>query len=92
MSDQEQPQDMVLATIQRTISEVAKIPQAEIRLENPVTGLVNVDSIVLMEIVARTELALDIEIDEELLFSIDTVGDFVAECQRLVADRVPAEG
>ncbi|GAA4054752.1 acyl carrier protein [Actinomadura miaoliensis] len=84
-------EDMVLETIQRVVSEVAKIPASELRLDGPVTGLVNVDSIVLMEIVARAELALDIEIDEELLFSIDTVGDFVAECQRLVADRVPAE-
>lgn len=77
--------DHTYLTVQRIISEVAKIPPSDIRPENPVTGLTNVDSIVLIEIVARTELALDIEIDEEQLFDLNTVGDFVAACRRLTS-------
>lgn len=77
--------DTTFLTVQRIISEVAKIPPEAVKLENPVTGLANVDSIVLLEIVARTELALGIEIDEEQLFEISTVGDFVSACQKLTA-------
>jgi acyl carrier protein len=74
----------VFETVRRIISDVAKIPPSEVRPENAVTGLANVDSIVLLEIVARTELALGIEIDEEQLFEINTVGEFVAACRELV--------
>lgn len=77
--------DHTFLTIQRIISEVAKIPPSEIKLDNPVTGLVNVDSIVLLEIVARTELELGIDVDAEQLFDISTVGDFVTVCQELTS-------
>jgi len=78
-------QSEIFLVVQRVIATVAKIPPSAVKLENPVTGLANVDSIVLLEIVARTELELDIEIDEEELFNINTVGDFVAACQELTA-------
>lgn len=81
----DETQDPTFQTIQRIISQVAKISPADVLLGNPVTGLTNVDSIVLLEIVAKTELTLDIEIDEAELFDIDTVSDFVRTCRRLVA-------
>jgi acyl carrier protein len=74
-------------TIQRIIAQVAKTSPQAVVLENPVTGITNVDSIVMLEIVARVELALDIEIDEEQLFAISTVGDFVAVCRDLTTAR-----
>jgi len=77
--------DPIFLSIQQIIAKVAKIPPQAVVLENPVTGLTNVDSIVLLEIVARTELEFDIEIDEEELFSISTVADFVAACQKLTS-------
>ncbi|MEU2022451.1 acyl carrier protein [Streptomyces sp. NPDC016469] len=72
----------VLATIQRIITEVARIEPEELRLDSPVTGVKNVDSILLLEIVVRAEVELGIEIDEQDLFDIDTVRDFVAFCHK----------
>ncbi|MEU4164335.1 acyl carrier protein [Actinoplanes sp. NPDC026670] len=74
-------------TIQRIIAQVAKTSPEAVVLANPVTGLTNVDSIVMLEIVARVELELGIEIDEEQLFAISTVGDFVDVCRELTAAR-----
>jgi len=79
--------DDVFSRVRRVIATVAKIPEEEVKPANPVTGLANVDSIVLLEIVARTEIELDIEIDEEPLFNIATVGEFVSVCEELVQDR-----
>jgi acyl carrier protein len=79
------PHDEVFLTIQRIICRVAKVPPQAVRPENPVTGLANVDSILLLEIVARVELDLGIEIDEERLFEITTVGEFVATCRELTS-------
>jgi acyl carrier protein len=76
----------VFHRVRRVIATVAKIPESDIRPENPVTGLANVDSIVLLEVVARTEIELGIEIDEEALFSIATVGEFVTACEEQLAE------
>ena len=54
--------DPVLETIMRIVAKVAKISPDELRPENPVTGITNVDSILLLEIVALSELELGIEI------------------------------
>jgi acyl carrier protein len=81
----------VLETIMRIVAKVAKISPDEIRPENPVTGITNVDSILLLEIVALTELELGIEIPEEVLFAMTTVAEFVAVCQRLTPDTVREE-
>ncbi|MFL6116423.1 MAG: acyl carrier protein [Catenulispora sp.] len=76
--------DTAFAVIRRITADVAKTRPQDIRLDSPVTGLVNVDSIVLLEIVALVELELGIEIAEEDLFdNLETVGDFVAVCHRL---------
>jgi acyl carrier protein len=79
--------DPVFELIRDVICKATKLPPEAVRLENPVTGLQNVDSIMLLEIVARVEVSLDVLIDEEVLFDIQTVGDFVTVCSRLVAER-----
>jgi acyl carrier protein len=78
--------DPVLETIMRIVAKVAKISPDELRPENPVTGITNVDSILLLEIVALSELELGIEISEEDLFAMTTVADFVAACRQLTPD------
>lgn len=86
MSTESAPiEDPVFRTIRDVISEVTRLEPEEISPENPVTGLRNVDSIVLLEIVVKAEVALGIEIDEMELFDIDTVADFVTVCRRLTA-------
>lgn len=72
-------------TIRGVISLVAKVPSEQVVLDSPVSGLRNVDSIVLLEIVARVETILDIDIDEEKLFEIKTVRDFVSVCHEIVS-------
>ena len=84
--------DRVFTAVRDIIAKVAKVAPEDIRPENPVTGLTNVDSIVLLEIVALTEAELDIEISEEELFRMSTVGDFAATCRQLVSVPVAADG
>ncbi|MEV8597882.1 acyl carrier protein [Streptomyces sp. NPDC052012] len=79
---QPETQDHIWLTVQKAISEVARIEPAEIRLDSPVTGLRNVDSILLLEILVRVEAELGIEIDEQELFDINTVRDFAAYCRK----------
>ncbi|BBC30431.1 hypothetical protein SGFS_017250 [Streptomyces graminofaciens] len=78
-------QDPIFDTVCGVISRIAKVPPETVRADAPVSGLQNVDSIVLLEIIVTVENELDIEIDEAELFEIDTVGEFVAACRRLVA-------
>jgi acyl carrier protein len=80
------PTDSTFDLIRGVICKATKLPPEAVRLENPVTGLQNVDSIVLLEIVARVEITLGISIDEQVLFEIQTVGDFVNVCNRLIAE------
>jgi acyl carrier protein len=84
--------DPIFDLIRGVICKVTKLPPEAVLLANPVTGLQNVDSIVLLEIVARVEVSLDISIDEQLLFEIQTVGDYVEVCRRLVAEREASGG
>jgi acyl carrier protein len=74
-------------TIRGVIALVAKVPREQVALDSPVSGLQNVDSIVLLEIIARVENLLDIDIDEEALFEMRSVGDFVTVCHQLVSAR-----
>jgi acyl carrier protein len=78
--------DSTFALIRDVICKATKLPPEAVKLDNPVTGLQNVDSIVLLEIVARVEITLGITIDEQLLFEIQTVGDFASVCDRLIAE------
>ena len=76
--------EQTLGTIKRAISMVGKISPEAVLEESPVTGIPNVDSIVLLEIVTRVELELDIDLDEESLFNIRTVREFVDTCHNLL--------
>ncbi|WP_428266264.1 acyl carrier protein [Haliangium sp.] len=79
--------EATFGTIREVIAKVAKVPTEQVVLDSPVSGLDNVDSIVLLEIIARVETLLDIDIDEEALFEIGTVGDFVTLCHQQVSAR-----
>ncbi|CAM5555920.1 Acyl carrier protein [Streptomyces avidinii] len=83
----EEAEDHVLRTIRKVISEIARIEPEELRLDSPVSGLRNVDSIILLEIVVRTEVELGIEIDEQDLFDISTVRDFLGFCRNATASK-----
>ncbi len=77
--------EQALATIRGVIVAVGRLSPDEVIESSPVTGLANVDSIMLLEIVAKVELAMDIDIDEETLFELKTVKDFVDACHRLAS-------
>ncbi|MEU1181201.1 acyl carrier protein [Streptomyces sp. NPDC005820] len=77
-------EDKIFDTLREVITRIAKVPPETVVPDAPVSGLQNVDSIVLLEIVVTMENELGIEIDEEELFDIDTVGQFVAACRRIV--------
>jgi acyl carrier protein len=74
-------------TVRKVIALVAKVPVEQVALDSPVSGLQNVDSIVLLEIIARVETLLEIDIDEEALFNLSTVRDFVSLCHQQVLAR-----
>jgi acyl carrier protein len=79
-------QDMqsTFETIRKVIALVAKVPAEQVRLDSPVSELQGFDSIVRLEIIARVETLLDIDIDEEVLFELRSVSDFVALCHQQV--------
>jgi acyl carrier protein len=83
-------QDMqaVFEAIRGVIALVIQVPVEQVTLASPVSALHGVDSIVLLEIIARVENVLDIDIDQDVLFEVRTVSDFVAVChQQLLAAR-----
>ncbi|MFL5350897.1 MAG: acyl carrier protein [Hyalangium sp.] len=71
--------------IQEAICRVAKIPREMVTEQSPVSGVTNVDSIMLLEIITTVEVLLKIDIDEETLFELRTVKDFVEVCHRQLA-------
>jgi acyl carrier protein len=77
--------DDVFRKIRQVTSEVIKVPQEEIVPDGKVTALRNVNSIALLEIVAKVEIYFGIDLDEESLFQIDTLNDFVDSCMGLLS-------
>jgi acyl carrier protein len=84
----EQDRQAVFEAIRGVIALVLQVPAEHVGLGSPVSALEGVDSLVLLEITARVENVLDIDLDQDVLFEVRTVGDFVAVChQQLLAAR-----
>lgn len=84
----EQDRQALFETIRGVIALVVQVPAEEVVISSQVSALEGVDSLVFLEIVARVENLLDIDLDQDVLFEVRTVGDFVAVChQQLLAAR-----
>ena len=62
--------------LKNLVSRITRIDVAELSPEVRVREELGIDSLMAMEIVAACENRFDIQIDEEQLFEIETVGEF----------------
>ena len=62
--------------LKNLVSRITNIDVSELNEEVRVREELGIDSLMAMEIVAACEKRFDIQIDEEQLFEIETVGEF----------------
>lgn len=65
----------VLERVIKTVSEVLKVPESEIKPEHSFVGDLGAKSIQSLELVAAFEEEFDIEMDDEESLKVQTVGD-----------------
>ena len=70
-------EDEVFQFIRKTTAEKAEISEDEITLESSFRNDLSISSIVIVAIILAIETEFDIEIADEEIVSIDTVGDAV---------------
>jgi len=78
MGDMQQDRDpqSIKNEIRQIVSKISRIDADELQDHVLIREELGIDSLMSMEIIARSEKALGIKIDESLFASIQTVGDF----------------
>jgi len=69
--------NVIIEELLQLISQVSRIEKGELMYDVRVREELGIDSLMAMEIVATIEKRFDIRIDESILNSINTVGDFL---------------
>ncbi|WP_441245697.1 acyl carrier protein [Kitasatospora sp. McL0602] len=69
------------------IAEELKVPAEEIGADDHFRSLPGVDSMRVLQIILKTEKAFDIEIEADVTFRIQTVGEFQQLVAELTLDR-----
>lgn len=75
MQEDRDPQS-IKNEIRQIVSRISRIDAEELQDHVLIREELGIDSLMSMEIIARSEKALGIKIDESLFASIQTVGDF----------------
>jgi acyl carrier protein len=73
--------------LKNLVSLITRIDVSELSEEVRVREELSIDSLMAMEIVAACEKRFDIQIDEEQLFEIETVGEFYNLVVRLLKEK-----
>ena len=73
--------------LKNLVSLITRIDVSELSEEVRVREELGIDSLMAMEIVAACEKRFDIQIDEEQLFEIETVGEFHNLVVRLLKEK-----
>jgi acyl carrier protein len=73
--------------LKNLVSLITRIDVSELSEEVRVREELGIDSLMAMEIVAACEKRFDIQIDEEQLFEIETVGEFYNLVVRLLKEK-----
>lgn len=74
-----QPRDVA----EDLLARMGGVPRAELRSDSELVGDLGIDSPKALQLVIELEDALGIEIDDEALGRLVTVGDVLAEVERL---------
>lgn len=70
--------DDIRSVVGEVVSRISRIKISEIEDDVLIREELGVDSLMAMEIVAKCEVRLGIELDEGALGSVETVGDFLS--------------
>ena len=73
--------------LENLVSLITRINVSELSAEVRVREELGIDSLMAMEIVAACEKRFDIQIDEEQLFEIETVGEFYNLVVRILKEK-----
>lgn len=75
------------AQVRAIVSSITRLDPAEMDEQVRFREELGIDSLMAMEIVAACERALDIQIQDDALFEIETLGEFIALVERTVGPR-----
>lgn len=78
----------IAAAVNEIISVELKVPVAEVTPERHFRELPNVDSMRILQIILATEKTFDIEIDDDVTFHIQTVGQYQNLVEKLCGARL----
>lgn len=70
-------------TISRLVSEELKLPMAELQADTNLRELPGVESIRVLRIIARLERTYDVELEDELVFRVQTLGQLADAIRKL---------
>jgi acyl carrier protein len=70
-------------TISRLVSEELKLPMEELKGDTNLRELPGVESIRVLRIIARLERAYDVELEDELVFRVQTLGELADAIRKL---------
>jgi acyl carrier protein len=79
--------DELALQLRKLVSSITRIDVSELSPEVRVREELGIDSLVAMEIVAACEKHFDIQIDEEQLLEIETVGEFYNLVATILKDK-----
>lgn len=77
MTNTQVPQEQILHEIAKIIEDVAQVPTDEVTMDKSFTDDLEVDSLSLVEIAAQAEDRFEIDVRDEDLANLLTVGDVV---------------
>lgn len=70
-------------TISRLVSEELKLPVEELQASTNLRELPGVESIRVLRIIARLERTYDVELEDELVFRVQTLGELAEAIRKL---------
>lgn len=76
------PGQEVLASLAQIIEEIASVPAAEILPEKSLVDDLHIDSLTMIEVAVAIQDKFDIDVPDEELKNLKTVGDVAALVQR----------
>jgi acyl carrier protein len=80
----------IMDTIRHILTEVAGIPAEEIQPDRRLVDDLDIDSLTLVEVATAVQDALEVEVPDEQLKDLKTVGDVVALVQAVLSAQRPA--
>ncbi|WP_331726083.1 acyl carrier protein [Streptomyces sp. NBC_00470] len=77
--------DEILTELARIIEEITEIPAVEVTPDKHFINDLDIDSLCLVEVLAMSEAAFDIDVKDDEREKLNTVGDVITEIQKIQA-------